>query len=229
MTNALKELFGNIATAIRDKTGSEETMTPAEFPEKIGEISVNTCESVETTVELDFSEGDMVLIPESGQLFEEVNIPTPANLIPENIAEGVEIAGIIGKLAAGGGSVKTAMGAITGNGGSMTIAHGLGVVPDVVFIRTTSTSASPTSAYLYTAFGSSSAFGKLCNYAMNLQEISYIQTNGNTAFKSYARGIQDTSSSFPINNANADSFTVGGPYVLYKNFTYNWYAISGLT
>lgn len=38
MTNALGELFGDIASAIREKTGDAEKMKPAKFPEKISEI-----------------------------------------------------------------------------------------------------------------------------------------------------------------------------------------------
>lgn len=60
-------------------------------------------EPVETTVELDFSGGEMVITPDTGKVFSTVNIPVPANLSPENIPEGMDIAGIIGTLAAGGG------------------------------------------------------------------------------------------------------------------------------
>lgn len=40
MANVLGELFGNIANAIREKTGDTTTMKPAEFPSKIGQIPV---------------------------------------------------------------------------------------------------------------------------------------------------------------------------------------------
>lgn len=40
MANALGTLFGDIATAIREKTGDTATMKPAEFPEKIMGIEV---------------------------------------------------------------------------------------------------------------------------------------------------------------------------------------------
>lgn len=65
-------------------------------------------ETVETTIDLDseatnFANGAVEVKPESGQAFSKVNIPVPANLKAENIAEGVNIAGIIGALASGGG------------------------------------------------------------------------------------------------------------------------------
>ncbi|MBE6661620.1 MAG: hypothetical protein E7605_09510, partial [Ruminococcaceae bacterium] len=40
MANVLGTLFGNIANAIREKTGETGTMKPAEFPDKIKEIEV---------------------------------------------------------------------------------------------------------------------------------------------------------------------------------------------
>lgn len=56
----------------------------------------------ELTVDLDFSSGDMVIEPSDTTVYEKVSIPKPANLIPENIAEGAEIAGVVGTLVGGG-------------------------------------------------------------------------------------------------------------------------------
>lgn len=56
----------------------------------------------DVTVNLDFSEGDMVIIPSEDTLFEKIIIQKPANLIPENIAKDANVAGIIGNLASGG-------------------------------------------------------------------------------------------------------------------------------
>lgn len=53
-------------------------------------------ETEKKTVDLDFSEGDMVLTPDTGKLWNQVDIPVPASLVPENIAKDVEIAGIVG-------------------------------------------------------------------------------------------------------------------------------------
>lgn len=64
-------------------------------------------ESVETSVELDFSTGDMEVQPGEDELFSKVIIGKPETLIPENIAEGVDIAGVIGKLAGGGKEIGT--------------------------------------------------------------------------------------------------------------------------
>lgn len=58
----------------------------------------------ETTVELDFSKGNMAVIPEKETLFSKVNIPQPENLIAENIKKDVVVAGITGTLTADDGS-----------------------------------------------------------------------------------------------------------------------------
>ena len=59
--------------------------------------------AVETVVDLDFSAGDMEVLPDTGALFSKVNIPKPANLVPENIPKDMNIAGIVGTLESGGG------------------------------------------------------------------------------------------------------------------------------
>lgn len=218
MANALRELFGNIATAIRDKTGSAETMTPAEFPEKIGEIQVNTYEAVETTVELDFSEGDMVVVPEEGKLFEEVNILTPENLIPENIAEGVDIAGVIGTLAVGS-NVKIAV--VTSAYGATTVAHNLGVIPDVIIGAPISavTAGSTAGRRVLSAFACSSAFGSVypsipaesCSWYQSSKWYTYTMT---TYFDqdstSYIKNVTETTFEPPSYIVGCVWFVIGG-------------------
>ena len=60
-------------------------------------------QAVEKTIDPDFSAGDMEVIPEDGQVFSKVGISKPSNLLPGNIAEGVDIAGVVGNLASIGG------------------------------------------------------------------------------------------------------------------------------
>lgn len=57
---------------------------------------------VETSVDLDFSAGDMEVTPNEGEAFSKVTIPQPDTLVAGNIAEGVTVAGILGTLASGG-------------------------------------------------------------------------------------------------------------------------------
>jgi hypothetical protein len=54
------------------------------------------------TVALDFSNGDMTVVPNKDKFLTEVSIPKPSTLIPENIAKGVTIAGVEGEYSAGG-------------------------------------------------------------------------------------------------------------------------------
>lgn len=55
-------------------------------------------------IALDFSNGDQTIAAPDGQLVKSAVIEKPANLVPENIMSGVDIAGIIGTAVAGGGS-----------------------------------------------------------------------------------------------------------------------------
>lgn len=59
---------------------------------------------VDGDTELNFSEGDFVIKPtDETKVISKTTITKPINLTPENIAEGVEIAGIIGTMGGGGG------------------------------------------------------------------------------------------------------------------------------
>ena len=87
-------------------------------------------ETVETTVELDFSGGDMTVTPDSGKAFSSVSIPKPANLVPELIAVGTNIAGIVGTMPlGGGGATQVVFGKFTPTGAAATIFHNMGTVP----------------------------------------------------------------------------------------------------
>lgn len=102
---------GELVTELTVK--KPEDLKPENIPEGMYIAGVGPgefkggAETVETTVALDFSDGDMVVTPEDGQSFSAVTIPKPENLSPENIAEGVEIAGVMGALAGGGMEVGT--------------------------------------------------------------------------------------------------------------------------
>lgn len=68
-------------------------------------VFVPPAESEEKTVELDFSGGAMEITPSAGKLLSKVGIPVPGNLLPENIAKDVDIAGVVGTHEGGGGDI----------------------------------------------------------------------------------------------------------------------------
>ena len=97
-----EETLTGIADAIRSKTGKTEEILAASFAGNINSIDTSKPEETKEVL-LDFSSGDMEVVPTTGKVFSKITIPQPENLLPENIAEGVNVAGIVGVLAAGGG------------------------------------------------------------------------------------------------------------------------------
>lgn len=60
----------------------------------------------DVSIELDFSSGDMTVKSAEGTLVKSAVIKKPDTLVAENIAEGIDIAGIIGTLSAGSGMAQ---------------------------------------------------------------------------------------------------------------------------
>lgn len=182
-------------------------------------------EPVEKTVELDFSGGDMVLAPGAGQAFSAVNIPMPGNLTPENIAKGVDIAGIVGTMASGGGGdFAFSMGTITPTSdGVTTITHDLGVVPDIFFVGAQK-AVSGTYAILST-----------CNFSKAFMEKTgnkgWLSAGSITSSVSTADGALDGSDcGFGMpHNATASTVDVGDTMYLQSGKQYAWVAVGGLS
>ena len=94
-------------------------------------------EGVEASVALAMADGDQVITPADGQTFSKVTVQKPDTLIAENIAEGVDIGGIIGTLTASsnnGGVVSKYMFAQPTSTTEFTMTHNLGVIPDLVVV-----------------------------------------------------------------------------------------------
>ena len=210
-----------------------ETLIPGNIREGVAVAGItgtmNTPELLETTVELDFSEGDMVVTPEAQKAFSGVNIPKPANLIPTNIAEGVAIAGIIGTLAAGSGggsgSLKIASGDFTATATSAVITHNLGVVPDIagVFVKTAITG---TNKIIY-CYNFCAALYE--SYALN----GFILTTSVGASAAVGNALDGTDpyGMGILAKANETTMSVGSSdmMTLHSSKTYHWLAIGGLT
>lgn len=141
-----------------------ETLLPANIVNNVNIAGVvgtaEVPESVQKTIDTDaigFAGGNIVVAPQDGKVFSKVTVQKPANLIPDYIAEGVNIAGIVGTLVAGGSDVKVTALYMIGNNisTSKTVPHNLGVVPDLFIMFVQNSTA-------YTMTGSSSSYkGKL--------------------------------------------------------------------
>lgn len=68
-----------------------------------GEYEGETVELEDVTVDLAMADGDQVIEPSEGKALSKVTLTKPETLVPENIAEGVDIAGVQGIFAGGGG------------------------------------------------------------------------------------------------------------------------------
>ena len=188
----------------------------------------------EVTVALDMSDGDMVIEPSNGKLFSSVTVEKPDTLIPENIAEGVDIAGIIGTLVAGGGGSKVVMatGRVSGSiSGNVKVTHNLGVIPDVILVQAESTTTSSSDKYVRHACGISSAFRD----AMGATPIVRYSVFGccstlQSTYECYKSSWTIEDKYTLINSATDTTFYLGDSANGYRSQGYyNWYAIGGLT
>lgn len=192
-------------------------------------------ESVETTVELDFSGGAVEVTPADGQAFSKVGIPVPANLIPENIAEGVNIAGIIGALAAGGGAAKIATGTFT-SAAQNTITHNLGVVPDFIIVFPNSTNYAISGTYITPiVFGFSKAMATKYAGLPGNAALGNSNVAANFRFRTYSYYIEDAPTSmYPtcIRAANEETFRLdrdSSAASIPLSTSMRWIAVGGLT
>lgn len=100
MANELRETFQDIADAIRGKTGGTDKMAPSDMAAQIGGITAGggcdhtVIEGAE--VELYLADGDQTVNLPDGVVAKSAVIKKPATLTPENIVQGVEIAGVEG-------------------------------------------------------------------------------------------------------------------------------------
>lgn len=186
-------------------------------------------ESVETTVELDFSGGAMEVSPADGQAFSKVAVPVPENLLPENIAEGVNIAGIIGALAAGGskGIIATSGSSnkIPNVDSDWEIQHNLGVVPDIVVVLMVNAAySSITSGRIVSVYGVSEKMYSTNRFPFGMAANLYANAYMKSAFY-YIDGTEGY-----IHDANEMTVKIGNSSVkLQGNRPYMWFAIGGLT
>lgn len=91
----LKDRMGNRVDGIND-------IVEVKIPTVDGGLrSFTAGERVKIMVDLDFSNGDVVVTPGSGTVFSEVSIKKPEGLVPGAIAKDVVVAGIVGEYEGG--------------------------------------------------------------------------------------------------------------------------------
>lgn len=184
--------------------------------------------AVEKSIDVDWSGGDMVVTPEAGKVFSSILIPKPENALPENIKEGVVLAGLVGALAAGagggGGAVKVASGTVTLTTASFwRVETNHGFKPDLVLVYFDTAKFSP-SSNVFAAFGLSPAIVA----AGNTPVTSCLWTRTSS-------GIEMTTSQRPIDE---DHYAIGisgaDEYGFKCNFspvagTWQYLIVGGLT
>lgn len=202
MSNALTDLFGDIANVIRDKTGDSATMKPAEFPDKIDILSDT---SIVTATADDVLEGK-IFVDALGNK-------------------------IVGSLVSGP-TVKYTTGTVTGTGETMSIEHGLGVVPDIILLYSQTDLTSGTAKYIEYAFGlkSGSIFGYNIGSVVVRKNMTKSST-GTSTTRSLVRlnaGITSTTAFGGIYSTTSSTFSIGDgkDHYLYNSFKYAWLAIA---
>ena len=83
-----------------------DTLTPDNIKsgvEVAGVVGTLTADTEEVTVALNMADGDQVILPTGdGKALSKVTVKKPEGLVPENIAKGIEIGGVVGEHSGGG-------------------------------------------------------------------------------------------------------------------------------
>ena len=232
------QIKDQIRTAANAKNAAIPEDAPfADYPGYLNNLP-DQLEDVPIT--LDFTNGDQTITAADGTVVKSAVVQKPDTLIPENIAEGVNIAGIVGTLVAGGADVKMAFGTFAGTGGVVTVEHGLGVVPDILFVGVQKISTDTKSASIKTAFGVSEALQTALGttWAHTSLRAHYAGSNSNYKL-SFARKLNAGSTldgTGVLNDIHADAstFRVGvtetsDSFQTDAQASYDWVAIGGLT
>lgn len=155
------------------------------------------------TVDLAMAQGNQVVTPDEGYLLSQVTVNKPETLIPENIAEGIDIGGVIGSLVASsgssGGKLFCIFSSATNDGVTKrTISHTLGVVPDFVFI------VGFTSSDIYYQFGWNMRSDLLslgyAGHTMFINGESIASLSSQADITSSSKSIYATSTTITLNN-----------------------------
>lgn len=187
------------------------------------------------TVALDFSGGDMTITPAAGQVLSGLTIPKPETLIPENIKEGVNIAGILGTLVAKGGEnvkIETGQFAESLNGKWTSLTYSLGAVPDVVVAVGVSKNVTTNGLYMIVAY--STQFSKKIGKS-DAPQCWIVKTDTGTALVHGAYAMDYDQLLTTVKMVTADQYaitfgnSVSGEKLLAPLAGGYWIAVAGLT
>lgn len=109
-----------IADAIRAKNSTSDKMSLDSIPDIIANLKTGGDLS-ETTVTLNLASGDQSVSAPAGTGYSKITISKPATLLPANIADGVEIAGVMGTANVSGTKARLNAPTISWNGASSTL------------------------------------------------------------------------------------------------------------
>lgn len=168
-------------------------------------------EPVETTVDVDWSGGDMIVTPEAGKVFSKILLPKPETAIPDNIRDGVNLSGILGAMKAGSGGGGDLVGegkfiSVNNNGDKPTISHNLGVIPDLVIAYTLNLTAN----YPFVILASNRISFPTQNTSPANTAIVYTGTGVSTVGESGGNGIESADSTCLIYGATDSTISIGG-------------------
>lgn len=196
-----------------------------------GEYEGEKIELETVTVDLAMANGDQIIEPSEGKALSKVTVTKPETLVPENIAEGVDIAGIIGTLAAGGGNVKIEVVELKSDSvvtGANKMAHNLGAIPDIIVMKRLS---AQYKSCINFAFGFSKAFSELTGKAL-VSCVEYRSSSNQTTpvIKQSTSGFDEITSAIGFHSVTNTEFSIGtGTYYLTNQFSHTFLLISGLT
>lgn len=191
-------------------------------------------QAVSKNVAPKFTAGDMAVPIAEGELVTELTIVKPKNLLAENIAEGVDIAGIVGTLAGGeGGSGKIviASGSFTTIGATtpVTVDHNLGVLPDMIITWFQQGSV----GYINSVYGMSGALNERLGDSGGGR--TCVLTNSGPVSSTVRFGIEDALNSSVelvggIHSSTPKTFTImgGTGWPMPTGYVMDWIALGGL-
>lgn len=189
----------------------------------VGEFEGGSVETETVTIPANFSEGNMLIYPSEGKYLENVTVEKPETLIPDNVAMGVTIAGIVGALA-GSSEVKSASGQTsTTQTKNFSLTHNLGVVPDIFILRYSTVSASR----LMFAVGISKKLANKAGASFALKYAITTASNNLMQINQSDYGIEESYGG-PVYSANEETIQVSATSSEQVYRYTKWFAIGGL-